>query len=85
MRGCEMYQIGEEFEKDENIGMRDLVYCAAKMAHEARNLPVTFNAVTVQEWLDSMSDADYDGMMKALDEAKINGQKAVSVAEKKKP
>ena len=54
-------------------GERDLIYCAGRAASLSAGKEFKFNKYQIGDWLDDMSQKDYEDIVEALTEAKIMG------------
>lgn len=53
-------------------GMRDLIYCAAKMANRKKDFEL--DKFDIGDWLDEMDQEDFDDIIKAFNKTKIYGR-----------
>lgn len=61
-------------------GMRDLIYCAAKMANRKKDFKL--DKFDIGDWLDEMSQEDFDDIIKAFNKTKIYGRELEGGASK---
>ena len=64
------------------VGVRDLIFCAAKAASLSKGDEVWFNEYMIGDWLDDMTQKDYDDIISTIDNAKVLGN-LVNAEEKK--
>jgi len=63
-------------------GIRDLIFCAAQACALSSGKEITFNRFQVGDWLDEMTQADYEDILNALNNAKVLGR-SLEAGEKK--
>ena len=63
-------------------GIRDLIFCAAQAWALSAGKEVWFNRYQVGDWLDEMSQVDYEDILGALNNAKVLGR-SLEAGEKK--
>ena len=75
---CEMHDRSDMNAIDEILnsasGVRDLIFCAGKVASLAAGKDFKFNKYQIGDWLDEMSEADYADILKTMRSTRVLGQ-----------